>query len=200
MITRRSLTLLTLLAPLVLQAADAPATPDAPAAGSAATALNARNLYRVEVIIFRQSQAPGGSEDFTAQPEGRGFGDKRDVGSGPPTVVRPLEDNELQMSALAQTMRKSGSVQVLVHKGWLQTATAWGRHVGLPLTDLGIEAPNLRGTLYLERGDLLHFGAWLQLGNAPVYTLSELRKVRLNERHYLDHPAFGVVVQVTQSR
>lgn len=202
MITRRLVPLLALLLPLALRAADAPVTP-APAGGAAAAAAAAaaaRNTYRVEVIIFRQAQPPAGSENFAAEPEGRGFGDKRDAGSGPPTVLRLLEDSELQLGSVAQGLRKSGTVHVLAHKGWLQTATAWGRHVGLPLDQFGIVAPDLRGTLYLERGDLLHFGAWLQLGTAPVYTLGELRKVRFNEKHYIDHPAFGLVVQVSPVR
>ena len=206
---RRSLTWLLLLAPWLAQAADSPApgaaSPAAataaasPAAAPAAPAANARSSYRVEVIVFRQNQTPGGGEDYSAPPEGRGFGDKRDVGGGGPTLVRMLEDSELQLDGVAQKLR-AGGVQVLAHKGWVQTATPWGRHVGLPLETFGINVPDLRGTLYLERGDLLHFGAYLQLGTAPVYTLSELRKVRFNERHYLDHPAFGVVVQVSPNR
>jgi len=200
MMTRRFLPLLALLLPFALQAADAPSAPAASGSAAAAAAANARNTYRVEVIIFRQSQVPSSSEDHAAAPEGRGFGDKRDVGSTAPAVVRLLEDSELQMTTLAQQMARNGTVKVLVHRGWLQSATPWGHHVGLPLDQFGIDVPDLRGTLYLERGDLLHFGAWLQLGSAPVYTLSELRKVRFNEKHYLDHPAFGVVVQVSQVR
>jgi len=202
MIKRHLLPLLVLLAPFALRAAETPATPAAapPAAGAAASATNARNSYRVEVIIFHPSQPVTSSEDYGAPPEGRGFGDKRDLGSGAPTVLRELDDSELQLNSIAQKLRNSGSMQVLAHKGWIQTATAWGRHVGLPLEELGIVAPNLHGTLYLERGDLLHFGAWLQFGTAPVYTLSELRKVRFNEIHYLDHPALGVVVQVSPNR
>jgi len=197
MIKRHLLPLLALFAPLMLQAAEAPAT--APAS-SAAAAAAARNAYRVEVIIFRQAQPPTGSEDYSAEPESRGFGDRRDVSEAPPTVLRQLEDSDLQMNAIAQKLRNNGSVHVLAHKGWIQTATTWGRHAGLPLEAFGIAAPDLRGTLYLERGDLLHFGAFLQLGTGPVYTLSELRKVRFNEKHFLDHPAFGVVVMVSPTR
>ncbi len=199
MIKRHLLPLLVLLAPLMLRAAEAPAAPPSSAATATAAAA-ARNAYRVELIIFRQVQPPTGSEDYSAQPESRGFGDRRDVSEAAPTVLRQLEDSELQMNAVAQKMRANGSVQVLAHKGWIQSATTWGRHAGLPLEQFGIAAPDLRGTLYLERGDLLHFGAYLQLGTAPVYTLSELRKVRFNEKHFLDHPAFGVVVMVSPSR
>ena len=156
--------------------------------------------YKVEVIIFRNVQPPAGSEDFGAAPEGRGFSEKRDNSGAVPTVVRALEESELQMSALAAKLRTSGATQVLAHAGWVQTATNWGRHVGLPLDQFGINAPGLTGTLYLERGELLHFGANLQLGSNPVYSLSELRKVRFNERHYLDNPAFGVIVQVSPLR
>jgi hypothetical protein len=108
------------------------------------------------------------------------------------------------MTAAAAKMRSSNSVQLLAHKGWIQTATVWGRHVGLPLDQFGILIPNLRGSFYLERGDLLHFGAHLQWFNTDAatasYTLSELRKVRFNEKHFLDHPALGVIVQVSPNR
>jgi hypothetical protein len=200
---RRSVACLLLFAPYLLQAADAPATPTAgaqPATAATPAASAARNSYRVEVIVFRQNQSPGGAEDYSAPPEGRGFGDRRDVGGVAPTLVRMLEDSELQLGGIAQKLRSGGAVQVLAHKGWIQSATAWGRHTGLPIETFGIEVPNLRGSFYLERGDLLHFGAYLQYGASPLYVLSELRKVRFNEKHYLDNPAFGVVVQVSPNR
>jgi hypothetical protein len=155
--------------------------------------------YRVEIIILR-GPAPVGSEDLAAPAEGRGFDERRDTGGAPPKLVRMLEASELQMTAQATQLRNSGGWQVLAHSGWIQGATPWRRHVGLPLEQLGIAVPGLRGTLYLERGDYLHFGAFLQLGENPAYELSELRRVKINEKHYLDHPAFGVIVQVSQAR
>lgn len=173
------------------------------AIGAPAPALPAdqgeRNNYRVEVIIFRTSQAPPGSEDLGAPAEGRGFNGKIET-ANPPRVVRLLEPAELQMTALAEKMRANAGYQVLAHAGWLQTATLWPQHTGLSLDQFGINVPDLHGTLFLERGELLHFGAQLQLGAGPVYSLSELRRVRFNERHYLDHPAFGVIVQVSPVR
>lgn len=166
-----------------------------PAAAQGVTAGN----YRVEVIIFR-GPPPVGSEDFKAPAEGRGFDDTRDNDSQPPRLVRLLEASELQMTAHANQLRNNGGWQVLAHSGWVQTATPWRRHAGLPLEQLGIDVPGLRGTLYLERGDYLHFGAFLQLGENPVLELSELRRVKFNEKHYLDHPGFGVIVQVSQAR
>jgi hypothetical protein len=180
--------LFALLGPALSLAEDAPA------------AAGARNNYRVEIIIFRQTQPPTSSEDYSAPVGNRGFGDKRDVSTGLPMVVRLLTDSELQMNGIAAQMAASSGVRVLAHAGWIQTATNWGRHAGLPLDQFGINVPDLKGKLYLERGDLLHFGAYLELGSAPTYTLSELRKVRYNEKHYIDHPAFGVIVQVSPTR
>lgn len=170
------------------------------AASSPAAAATARNTYRVEVIVFRYTAPPVSSEDFSAPAEGRGFtGDNRNPGA-PPAMVRKLEAPELEMGAVAQHLRNSGTATVLAHTGWVQTATAWGRHAGLSLREFGIDVPGLEGTLFLERGDLLHFGAQLRLGTSPVYALSELRRVKFNERHFLDHPAFGVIVEVSQGR
>ena len=178
--------------------AAAPSATPAPAAPAAAAA-SSSGLYRVELIIFRHT-APTGSEDFNAPPEGRGFSGRQDSGGTAPRVARLLEASELQMNSAAAALRANAGMQVLAHAGWLQTATNWPRHVGLPLEQLGVHVEGLTGNLYLERGELLHFGADLRLGSNPVYALSELRKLRFNERHYLDNPAFGIIVQVSPTR
>ena len=171
----------------------------APAPPVAAATASASGLYRVELIIFRHT-APTGSEDFNSPPEGRGFSGRQDSGGTAPRVARLLESSELQMNSAAAALRANAGMQVLAHAGWLQTATNWPRHIGLPLEQLGINAEGLTGNLYLERGELLHFGADLRLGSNPVYALSELRKLRFNEKHYLDNPAFGIIVQVSPTR
>jgi hypothetical protein len=159
--------------------------------------------YRVEVVIFRAA-TPAGSEDLGAPAEGRGFNDKRENGGAPPSFVRALSDTELKLGDVAARLRSSGAWQLLAHAGWIQTATSWNRHVGLPLDQLGINVPGLSGALYLERGDYLHFGVYLELtptaAGAPALKLSELRRVKINERNYFDHPGFGVIAVVSQSR
>jgi len=156
------------------------------------------NTYRVEVVIFRTGSTTG-SEDLGASPEGRGFNDRRDNSDTPPRLVRQLAAPELQMNGVAAQLR-SGGWQVLAHAGWVQTATAWGRNAGLTVADLGLQVEGLSGTFYLERGDLLHFGTWLQLAGNPPWTLSELRRIRFGERNYFDHPGFGMIAVVTSGR
>jgi hypothetical protein len=181
--------------------ASAPAAAAAPtaAAPSAPAANGTANLYKVELIIFRHT-ASTGSEDFNAPAEGRGFSGKVDAAGAAPRVVRMLDETELQMSSAAAALRAGNGTQLLAHAGWLQTATGWPRHTGLPIEQTGIVVAGLSGNLYLERGEKLHFGANLRWGANPTYTLSELRNLKYNEKHYLDNPAFGLIVMVSPVR
>lgn len=170
----------------------------APAA--TATAPANPNLYQVEVVIFR-SVAPPANEDLSRPAEGRGFEGAAPSGAAPPTLVRKLDASQMQLGSLASRLRSSGAWQVLAHSGWIQTATDWPRHVGLDLADLGLTAPDLRGSIYLERGQqYLHLGVDLHLGGDPGWSLSELRKVKYNEKNYFDHPGFGVIAIVSPVR
>jgi len=166
----------------------------------AATAAANTNAYQVEVVIFR-SVAPPANEDLSKPAEGRGFEGSVASGIAPPTMVRKLDASQMQLGNIAARLRSSGAWQVLAHSGWIQTATDWPRHVGLDLADLGLTAPDLRGSIYLERGQqFLHFGVDLHLGGEPGWSLSELRKVKYNEKNYFDHPGFGVIAIVSPVR
>jgi len=137
--------------------------------------------YQVEVIIFKLADPPAG-EALEAPAEGRGFDGRIDQGATPP-------------------MRASGAYRVLAHAGWVQTATDWPRHGGIPLDQLGITVPDLAGNVFLERGpSFLHLGFDLKLGSNPAWSLSELRKVKYNERNYYDHPGFGVIALVSPAK
>ncbi len=169
--------------------------PALPAAAAANT-----NAYQIEVLIFR-AVAPPANEDLSKPAEGRGFGGSVASGIAPPTLVRKLDASQMQLGAQASRLRNSGAWQVLAHSGWIQTATDWPKHVGLDLADLGLSAPDLRGSIYLERGQqYLHFGVDLHLGGEPGWSLSELRKVKYNEKNYFDHPGFGVIAIVSPVR
>jgi hypothetical protein len=188
---RRPASLLALaLALAIALLAPAPAPAAAPSTGA----------YQVEVIIFKASETPAG-EALDVPAEGRGFDGRIDQGATPPMVLRMLDASQLQLGTLASKMRANGGYRVLAHAGWVQTATDWPRHGGIPLDQLGITAPDLSGSLFLERGpSFLHFGVDLKLGTSPAWSLSELRKVKYNERNYFDHPGFGVIAIVSPAK
>ncbi len=159
----------------------------------------ATNLYQVEVIILQSEAQPSG-EDLNANAEGRGFNGQLERGGTPPAVVRLLDSSEMQLGRLAARLRSGRSWRVLAHTGWIQGATDWPQHAGLKLQDLGIAVPGLSGSVYVERGQYLHLGFDLRLGANPPWSLSELRKVKFNEKNYFDHPGFGVIAIVSPAR
>ena len=162
----------------------------APAQQSGAT------LYAVEIIVFRDSSV-GANEDWTAAPQGRGFGNESTRG-GTPQVLRVLPPSDYKLATIEATLRSSGAWRPIAHAAWVQTAANWGTHVGIALAGLGINSPGLSGTIYLERASYLHLGVNLNLsGSAATYAINEMRSVKYNERQYFDHPAFGVIAVVS---
>jgi hypothetical protein len=180
-----------LAAALSLALALSPRPIDAAAAAS--------GLYQVEVIIFQAEASPRG-EDLSASAEGRGFNGQLERGATPPALLRMLDSSEMQLGSLAAKLRAGHSWRVLAHTGWIQGATDWPQHAGLKLEDLGIAVPGLSGSVYVERGQYLHLGFDLHLGTDPAFSLSELRKVKFNEKNYFDHPGFGVIAIVSPAR
>jgi hypothetical protein len=156
--------------------------------------------YRIEVMIFTQS---GRSDEGDGVPALRSIGEG-DAASGSTEIGRVigvLSGGELVLAGLRERLNRGG-YRLLAHGGWVQTASSWGARVGVPLDQLGINAAGLSGSFFLERGQLLHLGMNLRLerANAPAQTLSEIRRVRFNERHYFDHPAIGVIAVVSPAR
>lgn len=164
----------------------------------AAAQQGARTLYRVELLVFRVVTPPAG-EDWSAPPGFRGFGgDPAAMAITPrPSVVKVYGPDRYQLGGTAARLRTSGVYQPVAHAAWLQTASPWGRHAGIDLAEVGIEAKDLAGSVYLERGTLLHLGLDLRYGTAPAYHLGELRRIKFNEKHYFDHPAFGAIAIVS---
>ena len=112
-------------------------------------------------------------------------------------MYRNLDASQMQLGGVASRLRSSGTWQVLAHAGWVQGATDWPKHVGVTLEQLGIKVPGLSGSVFVERGQFLHLGFDLHLGENPTWSLSELRKVKFNEKNYFDHPGFGVIAIVS---
>jgi len=153
-------------------------------------------LFLVELIVFRVS-SPSSNEDFSAQPTARGFGNESTRG-GTPQVVRILAPSDYRLAPVEATLRSSGAWRPIAHAAWVQTAANWGTHIGIALSDVGVNAPGLSGSVYLERATYLHLGVDLTLGTgAAQYTINEMRSVKYNERQYFDHPAFGVIAMVS---
>lgn len=160
------------------------------------------STYNVEVIVFRTSGAREGEPGVGPARAASG-----EPGGGAPSgsvtqaarFIGSLPASRLQLAGARQRLTAVG-YRVLAHAGWTQTASSWGSRSGLPLDRLSIQVPGLSGSFFLERGALLHLGMNLRYvtETGAVHQLSEIRRVRLNEKNYYDHPGIGVIAVVTQ--
>lgn len=170
--------------------------------------------YDIELLVFRAIAAAGGGEDWSAEAGRRSFGgggEASAAGGEPGRFLRTLPPARFQLSELAAKLKASGRYEPVAHVAWSQTPSPWGSRAGFTVQRLGIEVPGLTGMVYLERGRFLHLGmaldyamasppAGLGAGSGTTFSLSEIRRIRFNERNYFDHPAFGVIAVVTAAQ
>jgi hypothetical protein len=184
------------LTALATPAAAAPSADERPAPRTVAQQSGA-TLYGVELIVFRASSVNAG-EDWDAVPAGRGFGGTATRGGAAAQVLRVLAPSDYRLGTLEATLKTSGAWRPVAHAAWIQTAANWGTHVGIALSDVGINVPGLSGLVYLERAPIyLHLGFDVHLSAGATYSIKEMRSVRYNDKQYFDHPAFGIIAVVT---
>jgi len=156
------------------------------------------STYTVEVIVFRNNGPREAGVDGTPPLRGAEESETPPAAAQIGRFIAATPASRLRLAGLRQKM-SAGGYRVLAHAGWTQTASSWGSRAGIPLETLGVAVPGLSGNFLLERGSLLHFGMNLRYepDESTVHDLSELRRVRFEERHYYDHPGIGVIAVVT---
>ncbi len=186
----------------------------------AADAQEPPQLYQVEIVVFRALSPLGVAEDWNAQSAQVLPADDEAAPEEPAADPQILERPDVQQLPPAQfrlagteaALRRSAGYQVLAHVAWSQPTTPRGADIVHTLGELGVDNPDLRGTVALEQGRYMYLNldlAWTPedppssllgatSGAAPVtFTLREKRRLRPSEQHYLDHPAFGVIAIVS---
>ncbi len=182
---------------VALAAATALLLAHAPAARPQAAA---SPVYDVEILVFAN---PGGArEELSSAARGaRSDGGDRPTGAAQAArFVGTLPAGRLKLGPLRDKLAAGGAYRVIAHAGWSQVPASWGSRSGLALSAAGVSAPGLSGQVQLERGTYLHLGFTLRYvppGSTSAQELVEMRRVKFNERHYYDHPAFGVVAVVS---
>jgi len=145
--------------------------------------------YDVEIIVFRNLAGQADGEQWPA------------ADATMPDAYRPpardaavtdLAAAPRRLQRIADALNRSGAYRVLEHRAWRQTAHDRSRAVPLPVNAAGGQ---LDGTVTLVRERFLHLDVDLVLQS--MYALDETRRMRSGERHYFDHPMFGVIAEVT---
>lgn len=165
--------------------------------------------YDVELVIFQHlgggateevwnleptTDAPIGVDDdvspFDAVPS--------DASNAPTQTFPPLPATKFRLTAIEDQLRRSRNYRPLAHIGWTQPGYARNAAPFIPLSSLVPEASGLSGRLSLSRGRYLHLTLDLTLAqDGERYVLRHTRRMRSTERHYIDHPKFGVIALIT---
>jgi hypothetical protein len=170
--------------------------------------------YNIEIVVFRATTAQGGAENWSAETGAANSIAGDEASSGSSQVghfVSSIPSSGYQLTEIENRLRASGAYVPIAHVAWSQTASAWGTRAGFTLQKLGVDAPGLSGTVFLERGQYLHLGMTLAyadpsppagLGAAAgtTFTINQSRRIRFYERNYYDHPAFGVIALVSPAQ
>jgi hypothetical protein len=175
---------------------------------------SAVQAYDVELVVFRILSTSATPEDWGAekglQPQELAVPDEDQGTAGaiapPPPVATSTETfpalppPRFKLSGIEDTLKRSRNYQVLGHFGWTQP--------GFPRTEAhymsidSLMTGDLTGRVALARGRYLHFTVDLALNDSTGerFLLQHTRRMRSNERHYIDHPKFGVIALVTPSQ
>jgi hypothetical protein len=174
--------------------------------------------YDVELLIFRQLHPSASPEEWSM--EAAAAGQRLAIPDDEPTpftssepapattaTFPALAPSKFKLTATADTLRRSRNYQPLAHFGWTQPGYPRGDARYLPINALVPAGSGLVGQVALSRGRYLHLTLDL-VYDAPGATageptqrfvLRQSRRMRSNERHYMDSPRFGVIAIVTPS-
>jgi hypothetical protein len=159
--------------------------------GLAAEAPSGSARYLVEILVFRQ---PGPlPPPMPAAPLA--------IVTTLPGRVEPLPEAAWQLGAAEQALAHRGGYQVLAHVAWAAIVPPNGRTTAR-LEDVLREGTPLAGAVALQRSQYLFLGVDVDYLAGPdmTYGLREKRRIKFGERHYFDHPAFGVIALVSPPR
>lgn len=191
---------------------------------SLATAAPPSDHYRVELIVFgtvEPAPAPAHSSPGPALPAAPPQVVTPTTPTVPATPLPPvsagaaaalqqqgiqlLGDTDFTLQAEWLKLKHSAHYRPLVHLGWTQSRPP---ERGGPPVRFHVDdrlAGGLDGSVVLAGGALLHLNVHLSEAaaiNDPTAIpnrLDELRRVRLDELHYLDSPHLGMLVRVSRA-
>lgn len=167
--------------------------------------------YDVELLIFRNLSAKETPESWGVEASSAeqrvGIPDEESGATEAPAPTAPivsfpaLPASKMKLTAIEETMRRSRAYQPLAHIGWTQPGFARNTAKYLSVSSLVPAASGLQGQIALSRGRYLHLTLDLVYDSQGEqrYVLRQTRRMRSNERHYIDSPKFGVIAVITPS-
>ena len=186
------------------------------AMGSAVGQQASMQSYDVELVIFRNLSVSGSAENWARESgvttQSAPLSDDENDSTGAAAEVAPvatametfpaLPATKFKLENIADTLRRSRNYQPLAHFGWTQPGFPRGEAHYMAIDAFANSGSGLTGRVALARGRYLHLTLDLALqpaGSSERYILRQTRRMRSTERHYIDHPKFGVIAVITPS-
>ena len=135
--------------------------------------------YQVEVVVFENLAEHQAFESYR-YPEINEMTSNAEVWRVEPSLL--LDD----VKALGQ----ADDYRVLHHFAWGQESLPLSEAASVQVTEL-----NLKGWIKVYANQLLYVNLDLDYLD---YRLTEKRRIKLDEKHFFDHPKYGVIVQVSR--
>lgn len=174
--------------------------------------------YDVELVVFRTLNPNASPEQWSMEAAAAGqrlaipddepspFAATEPAPAAATASFPTLSPAKYKLTAIADTLKRSRNYQPLAHFGWTQPGYPRGDAKYLTINSMVPAGSGIVGQVALSRGRYLHLTLDL-VYDAPVaageptqrFVLRQSRRMRSNERHYLDSPRFGVIAIVTPS-
>lgn len=174
--------------------------------------------YEVEIIVFAHAKESYYSSENWKQdlilPQYTGAKTLTPGDAAGSKAFQALDVSRYRLNDEWNRLKNSGDYRPLIHAAWLQPGLAREQAIGVVLESgaasesLGGEKP-LSGVVKVGLSRYLHLDVNLlyrkelkteSADMAPAFEtfhLSESRRMRSRETHYLDHPMFGVIALIT---
>ncbi len=173
--------------------------------------------YDVELVVFRNltpvnsaellnldsptptpaAAAPLTDEEANAATASNVIPEQRSLDTFP-----ALSASKFKLGAVEDSLRRNRNYQVLAHIGWTQPGYARTDAHYLAVEPLVGGSTGLGGRIAVTRGRYLHLALdvnYTSAEEAQRFLLRQTRRMRSNERHYIDHPKFGVIALIVPS-
>lgn len=183
---------------------------------AAASLAQEPTIYRVEVIVLEHTSpfAAGEIFDFhentftdaaAAPADNRFSDDAAPVSENRPEIARPvgrferLAADEFELAQTVERLTNASRFRVLGHLGWTQEALEPADALAFAVSSANTDG-RVKGTITLSRSRFLRLDADLTFSNGDVTVdlNQSRRRVQTGRLHYLDHPYFGVLIQVSR--
>jgi hypothetical protein len=135
--------------------------------------------YKVELIVFENLDRNAASESY-ASSEIPAMESGAEVWLIEPTML--LEEST--------AIKGSKSYRLIKHYSWGQESLPFDEAAAVNLIE-----PNLAGWAKIYARQLLYVNLDLEFQG---YRLQEKRRIKLDEKHFFDHPKYGVLAQVSR--